>query len=422
MKKLRAILQLLAGIAIVVVLLFGVNKASVLAEFSIPPSSIEADAVYTTTIDETVLRFLVLERVKQGANLRALRSTGRGVPIPDEGVLKLASGIGPPTLRWTSVSTRHYGRQLLLDTLRTTADSWHFMAFGAFAFIGPIMFCVFRWGVLLRAQGFKFSLGRMTALYFIGQFFNSFLPGGLSGDLVKAYYIVGETHEKRTEAVATIFMDRVLGFFALVLLTVAVMCARLGFFLGDPRLRVVLLFNIGLMAGAIATLAAVFRKSALERSALMKRIEKHTRLGDILTRVHTACHTCLKSRGVVVKTLLFSLGNHIVFIVCCAAGIGTALGIRLSLFDYLAVFPAINAVAAIPLTPGGLGTRDGATVYLLGAMDVPEARAILLSLLIYIAMLLWSLVGGVVYMFYRRGGGDVARDAWRAAEECDSES
>ena len=42
-------------------------------------------------------------------------------------------------------------------------------------------------------------------------------------------------------------------------------------------------------------------------------------------------------------------------------------------------------------------------------MGVLEAKAILLSLLIYIAMLIWSLVGGIVYMFYRKGHGLVGQ-------------
>ena len=362
MRKLKPILQLLLGLAIVVALLFGVNKASLLAEFTVGPASVEKDAVYTATVDGASIRFLVIESLHQGTTLRAIQATHRNTPLPSEGVLELASGTAPPTLPWTSVATRHYGRQLLLSTLRSTADRWHFLVLAVLAFLVSIALCVIRWGILLRTQGFNFSFGRMLSLYFIGQFFNSFLPGGLSGDLVKAYYVVGETQEKRAEAVATIFMDRVLGFFALVILTITVMLARLEFFLGDPRLRVALVLNVALLAGAVATLAAAFRRDTLEHSALMQRIEKHTRLGEIIRRAHSACHICLKSPKVIVQTIVLSLGNHATFIVCTAAGLGAALGIRLTVIDYLAVFPVINAVAAIPLTPGGLGTRDGAAV------------------------------------------------------------
>ena len=405
MKKLKPLLQLLLGIAILLALLLGVDKASILAEFAVDPVSVGKDAVYAATVEDTAIRFLVLSPVNDATALRAIRLTGRQIPVPPSGTLELVTGNGPRAIPWTAASTRSYGRQLLLDTLRSTASRWHFLVLGILGFIAAIGFCVLRWGVLLRTQGFEFSFGRMLSLYFIGQFFNSFLLGGVSGDLVKAYYVVGETSRKRTEAVATIFIDRALGFVALVVLTVTVMCARLGYFMGDPRLRVALVVNLFLLAGAAAMLAAALRKDILERPSAMRLIEKHPRIGDAINRVHTAFNLCVKSPRVLLLTLGYSFANHIAFIVCTAACLGMALGIDLSIVNYLAVFPVINAVAAIPLTPGGLGTRDGAAVYLLGAMGVLEAKAILLSLLIYIAMLFWSLVGGVVYMFYRRGHG-----------------
>jgi uncharacterized membrane protein YbhN (UPF0104 family) len=70
--------------------------------------------------------------------------------------------------------------------------------------------------------------------------------------------------------------------------------------------------------------------------------------------------------------------------------------------NYLTVFPIINGIASIPATPGGLGTREYATKFLLGLpeFNVPETRAITLSLLLYLTTMFWSLVGGVFYAAY----------------------
>ena len=59
-----------------------------------------------------------------------------------------------------------------------------------------------------------------------------------------------------------------------------------------------------------------------------------------------------------------------------------------------------HAVAAIPATPGGLGTRETAAIFLLGVLGVAETRAVPLSLLVYGAVLFWSLFGGIIYMMY----------------------
>jgi uncharacterized membrane protein YbhN (UPF0104 family) len=66
--------------------------------------------------------------------------------------------------------------------------------------------------------------------------------------------------------------------------------------------------------------------------------------------------------------------------------------------DYLSLGPTINAVGALPITPGGLGLRELAAVTYLGIVGVPAVKAMPLSLMLYATMLFWSLFGGVVFM------------------------
>ena len=79
-----------------------------------------------------------------------------------------------------------------------------------------IVLGVFRWRMVLRVHGLELSLGRATEISFIAHFFNSFLLGSTGGDLLKAYYAARETHHKKTEAVVTVVVDRLLGLFAML--------------------------------------------------------------------------------------------------------------------------------------------------------------------------------------------------------------
>src|SRR5205823_4926165 len=74
-----------------------------------------------------------------------------------------------------------------------------------------------RWYVLVRAQDLPFTVTDSIRLGFVGFFFNNFLPGSVGGDLVKAWYIAGE-QSRRTVAVSTVLIDRVLGLWALAAL------------------------------------------------------------------------------------------------------------------------------------------------------------------------------------------------------------
>jgi len=311
-------------------------------------------------------------------------------------LLQLALGIGIILLIFLKLKNQGSLGQLAA-ALRGVAHHWPFLAAGLLGYGGCILICAIRWRWLLRAQGLLLPFRRVIELYFIGQFFNSFLPGAVSGDFVKAYFAAKETDRKKTEAVSTVFIDRIIGLLGLIILAVSVMIARLPFFLAYPKTRVALVFNVILLALAVGAALLIFRRNAFERWPLFRRLEAKTSLGEIVSRAYRAFHVCISHRGLLFRTTAVSALNHLVLVGVCAL-LGRALGIGLPFGDYLAVFLVINAVAAIPVTPGGLGTRESASIYLLGVFDVPAPTAFTLSLLIYATILCWSLVGGVVYL------------------------
>jgi len=287
----------------------------------------------------------------------------------------------------------------LLDAIRDAAGNWQYLAVGALIFGCCINLCVTRWYVILRAQGLVLPFRRLLTLYFVGHFFNAFMFGATGGDVVKAYYVATETKHKRTEVVSTVFIDRALGLLSLVLLTVVMMLCRLPFFLSQPQMRVAIVFNVLLLSASVVGLAVVFRQNLFERWELFRRLERKTAMGQIISRAYNAFRICLQRPSLLVRTTILSLLNQ-VFLVTCTFYLGISLGLDLKFVSYLTVFPIINAVSAIPITPGGLGTRETAAIYLLGAFGVPDTTAVVLALLLYATVLLWSLAGGVVYVFY----------------------
>ena len=285
------------------------------------------------------------------------------------------------------------------EALTTAAGNWQLLSLGVSMFLGCLLLCNLRWKTLLSAQGINLSFPRTMMLYLVGQFFSSFMPGATSGDLFKMIYISRECPTKKTEAVSTVFMDRLIGLLALIVLTSAVTLARLDFFLSNPKTKIVMLFNILLLLGMAGGLTLVFAQNIFERIPLFKKIEEKTSLGKIISKLYSAFRICIKNPAILIKTLILSIVNHILFIFL-AMFVGKSIGVDIPLADYLTVFPVINFIAAIPLTPGGLGTRDAAAVFMLGLLGVAEPIALSISILVYVATLFWSAVGGVVYLFY----------------------
>ena len=69
------------------------------------------------------------------------------------------------------------------------------VAVGICVILGTSTLCVMRWRMLLAGQGIRISFGDAFRLTFIGMFFNTALPGAVSGDVVKGYYIVKQQPE-----------------------------------------------------------------------------------------------------------------------------------------------------------------------------------------------------------------------------------
>ncbi len=79
-----------------------------------------------------------------------------------------------------------------------------------------------RWRWLVEALGLPMPVGAAIRYTLYGIFFNLVVPGATGGDVVKAYYAAKRTGVP-TKAVVSVFVDRAVGLFALVLFAAAIL-------------------------------------------------------------------------------------------------------------------------------------------------------------------------------------------------------
>ena len=86
-----------------------------------------------------------------------------------------------------------------------------------------------------------------------------------------------------------------------------------------------------------------------------------------------------------------------------ALGWGLSLEMGDHFFVLMLIVPAIICISALPITPSGIGVRENLYVWLLSAtaIGIGDKQALTLSILAFAGSLLWSLVGGAVYLFFR---------------------
>lgn len=256
---------------------------------------------------------------------------------------------------------------------------------------------VMRWHRILAAQGIVVPFAEIFRFFFIGQFFNAFMLGACGGDVARAYFVSKAARKTRAEAISTVFVDRAIGLFVTVVFACVMILLHLHLFRGYPLNRNAGLLMFAFLAASVVGLATLFSRNLFEQWGFFRRIERDTRLGPLIRRTYEAFYLYRGKPRVLASAVFYSLLNLIFLTLACAC-FGSSLGVAQPMSVYFVLFPIITVVAAIPLTPGSLGVREGLFVAMFATVGTPDETAMLLSLMVYADGVLWSLFGGAIFM------------------------
>ncbi len=294
-------------------------------------------------------------------------------------------------------------RQFLSQPLEFDMRDWSrlwplWMAGGHALFFGAYLLGIVRWRLLMDSHDIRLTWRRAFSLFFIGHFFNAFMLGATGGDMIKAWYAARETHHLKTEAAMLVFLDRLVGLVALVILVLGALAFQFRLLLDQPSLSRAVLFLLILLAVTVLLLAFLWRRNWLE-SGSWERLSRRLpdKLAEQTARVYAAVFHFKSRPRVIFQAFVLSLGVHILSLFACIF-FAKAIGVQLSVFHAFTLFPLLGALGSIPVTPGGYGFREGISVVLFGTIGIGPVPAFLLSLFPHLSMLLWSLFGGLLYL------------------------
>jgi hypothetical protein len=242
--------------------------------------------------------------------------------------------------------------------LRERKD-WRLLGLAQLAVLAAITINFTRWYLLVRALRLDFSLADAFRLGSLGHMLNQVSPGSVGGDLFKAMCIAREQPQRRTEAVASVVIDRVVGLYGILLVATA------GTLLAGRQTP--LAGPLKTMATLIAIFAAV---GTLGIGVLMTPVFTRPRMREAAGRVPGIGATLVKLIDAAAayrshRTYLFAA----IFAACCTHTLLvtaiwlTGRGLPLDAPNLGATFlvgPMSLTAGAIPLTPSGLGTFEAA--------------------------------------------------------------
>jgi uncharacterized protein (TIRG00374 family) len=257
-----------------------------------------------------------------------------------------------------------------------------------------------RWQVLLKCLGYHYNLRSLSKLSFMTLFLNTYLPGGIAGDLARTIILPQQNitcearHIHVTKIAASVVTDRIAGFIGLMLLAMA------GFIFSFRMLSSKVLFTFFLNTLSITGISFFLFSRTVQR--FLKKIfilplsifaYVKTALSNI-TESLALYHTNLSlMRRVVILSIISNL-----CVVIYSYFLAQSIGLSIDFFKLLAFIPIIEFVSSLPVSFGGVGIRETVTVVLFSSEGISAVKAMSVSLLSFMVILLLGMIGGIYFL------------------------
>ncbi len=216
--------------------------------------------------------------------------------------------------------------------------------------------------LFIHALGIPLSYLSNLKLYLLGMFYNLFLPGGIGGDAYKGYVIKKEFQLKTSRIVSILLLDRLSGLLLIFQISCIFSLFLENSFVKEFRWLVILALFLSLLVFWFL----------------------NKRYFNYVYRVFwkSLCYSFLVQGAQIISVLL----------------ILKALSISGNTIAYLFIFLVSSIVSVLPLTIGGVGSRE--VVFYYGALwlGLDESSSIGISMLFFLITALTSLLG-IVYHF-----------------------
>ena len=237
------------------------------------------------------------------------------------------------------------------DELARQSKNWWLLAVALAACASAVLLTMIRWYYLVRALELPFTLKDALRLGFLGYLFNLAPMGIVGGDLLKAVMLARHHPDRRPEAVATVFVDRIIGlYFLFVVASVAILATG---FWDSPDGKILRMCQATLaltVIGGVGIAAVLMPDLSKGRTTMM--LARVPYAGPTLEKLAEAVKMYRSKKHVLLGAALMSVGVHSLFtagIFLIASGLyDTVPSFRM----HFVLSPVSAATGVIPLPMG----------------------------------------------------------------------
>jgi uncharacterized protein (TIRG00374 family) len=275
---------------------------------------------------------------------------------------------------------------------------WEWLIVYAVSFVLMLFFKVLRWRSALSKQNINYSVKKVFIISAITSFWGLVTPGKL-GELTKITFLQKDNYPS-SKSLVSIVLDRLYDVFVLSLLG---MFSLIYF---TPLLNTgtsIIIAFLGFVT--VVVVSIYFFKNGIWE--LLKKVIKLL-LPEGKYNLFTKEWNVFKSDflkifpSTIIPMLTYSILAYICYylqIYVVAVGFGVEIS-----FVYLGLCSSFAAIISlIPISLGGLGTREAVFIYLLSKISIPSETAVLISFIegSVFAIVLMALIALISYLWFK---------------------
>ena len=258
-------------------------------------------------------------------------------------------------------------------------------------FFPGVWLSVLKWKKLLAIYNINASFKQLYLYYLIGTFFNNFLPTTVGGDVSRVMYLKRITN-RPAEIAASIIMERLTGFLALIFLGVFSVIFNLSFVLQYPvTVNIIMLMFLFLITMYLLLRNGILKKPFCKSRSLIPLWRKINEVSEVL-------YSYRNHKKVLLSTFILS----IIFI---SSGIFStylyflAIAINVPILKLILIYTVVQLMGLLPISINSIGITEGSYIILFGLIGINSVDALTVALLGRVLLMVLSLSGGVVFIF-----------------------
>jgi len=298
------------------------------------------------------------------------------------------------------------------EELLAGPKDWTFLALAWFAVLIAVLVTILRWRLLVRTLEIPLSIADALRIGFVGYMF-TLAASLVGGDALKAAYLIHLVPKRKTEAIATVVIDRAIGLYALVCVA-----AVASLFLDIAALpisdtdRVVItqLCNLSrILAVAISAGIVLLMIPGVTTSKTLDRLEHLPGLGGQLHKLVVAIRIYRRRVDRMLFAFVLSLGVHSLYAImvyCVALGLQTP---HPPLRSHFVIVPVSMVAGTLPV--GAFELILDTLYRSVSSAKVLPSQGLVIALIYRVLQITVASVGVIYYLGGRREVKELLHEA-----------